>query len=99
MKILIIRHGDPDYAADSLTEKGWREAEYPNHTPALHLPPEKAVPHTICHTDKASHLSLPVSEYFLWEIFHIYMQKKSHQPLLLDFVKPLKVRFRYILMK
>ena len=28
MKILIIRHGDPDYAADSLTEKGWREAEY-----------------------------------------------------------------------
>ena len=28
MKILIMRHGDPDYAADSLTEKGWREAEY-----------------------------------------------------------------------
>lgn len=27
MKILIIRHGDPDYARDSLTEKGWREAE------------------------------------------------------------------------
>lgn len=27
MKILIIRHGAPDYAADSLTEKGWREAE------------------------------------------------------------------------
>ena len=27
MKILIIRHGDPDYAKDSLTEKGWREAE------------------------------------------------------------------------
>ena len=27
MKILIIRHGEPDYAADSLTEKGWREAE------------------------------------------------------------------------
>ncbi len=27
MKLLIIRHGDPDYAADSLTEKGWREAE------------------------------------------------------------------------
>lgn len=27
MKILIIRHGDPDYAIDSLTEKGWREAE------------------------------------------------------------------------
>lgn len=28
MKLLIIRHGDPDYKKDSLTEKGWREAEY-----------------------------------------------------------------------
>lgn len=28
MKILIIRHGDPDYTIDSLTEKGWREAAY-----------------------------------------------------------------------
>lgn len=28
MKLLIIRHGDPDYSIDSLTEKGWREAEY-----------------------------------------------------------------------
>lgn len=27
MKILIIRHGDPDYEIDSLTEKGWHEAE------------------------------------------------------------------------
>ena len=27
MKILIIRHGDPDYKKDSLTEKGWCEAE------------------------------------------------------------------------
>lgn len=27
MRILIIRHGDPDYSIDSLTEKGWREAE------------------------------------------------------------------------
>ena len=27
MKILIVRHGDPDYEKDSLTEKGWREAE------------------------------------------------------------------------
>ncbi|MBO6158173.1 MAG: histidine phosphatase family protein [Firmicutes bacterium] len=26
MKILFIRHGDPDYVHDSLTEKGWREA-------------------------------------------------------------------------
>lgn len=26
MRLLIIRHGDPDYAADSLTEKGRREA-------------------------------------------------------------------------
>ena len=26
MKILIIRHGDPDYEHDSLTSKGWREA-------------------------------------------------------------------------
>lgn len=28
MKLLIVRHGDPDYAADSLTPKGWREAAY-----------------------------------------------------------------------
>lgn len=27
MKLIIIRHGDPDYTIDSLTEKGWREAE------------------------------------------------------------------------
>ncbi|MBQ8203608.1 MAG: histidine phosphatase family protein [Clostridia bacterium] len=27
MKILIVRHGDPDYEKDSLTEKGFREAE------------------------------------------------------------------------
>ena len=27
MRILIIRHGDPDYSIDSLTEKGKREAE------------------------------------------------------------------------
>ena len=26
MKILIVRHGEPDYSIDSLTEKGWREA-------------------------------------------------------------------------
>lgn len=26
MKILIIRHADPDYKADSLTEQGWKEA-------------------------------------------------------------------------
>lgn len=26
MRLLIIRHGDPDYERDSLTEKGWREA-------------------------------------------------------------------------
>ncbi len=28
MKILIVRHGEPDYTIDSLTEKGWKEAEY-----------------------------------------------------------------------
>jgi len=27
MKLLIIRHGDPDYSIDSLTPTGWREAE------------------------------------------------------------------------
>ena len=27
MKLLIIRHGEPDYSIDSLTPKGWREAE------------------------------------------------------------------------
>ena len=25
MKILIVRHGDPNYDEDSLTETGWRE--------------------------------------------------------------------------
>lgn len=28
MKLLLVRHGDPDYTIDSLTEKGWREAKY-----------------------------------------------------------------------
>jgi len=27
MKLLIIRHAEPDYEKDSLTEKGWKEAE------------------------------------------------------------------------
>lgn len=27
MRLLIIRHGDPDYEKDSLTKRGWREAE------------------------------------------------------------------------
>lgn len=27
MKLIFIRHGEPDYTIDSLTEKGWREAE------------------------------------------------------------------------
>lgn len=26
MKLIFIRHGDPDYVKDSLTEKGWKEA-------------------------------------------------------------------------
>ena len=26
MRLLIVRHGDPDYSIDSLTEKGWKEA-------------------------------------------------------------------------
>lgn len=28
MKLVIIRHVEPDYTIDSLTEKGWREAEF-----------------------------------------------------------------------
>lgn len=28
MRLLIIRHAEPDYSIDSLTEKGWIEAEY-----------------------------------------------------------------------
>ena len=28
MKLVFIRHGEPDYANDSLTEKGKREAEF-----------------------------------------------------------------------
>lgn len=26
MRVILIRHGEPDYSIDSLTEKGWREA-------------------------------------------------------------------------
>ena len=26
MKLVIVCHGDPDYAIDSLTETGWKEA-------------------------------------------------------------------------
>ena len=37
MQLLIIRHAEPDYSIDSLTEKGWREAEalskYMEHVP------------------------------------------------------------------
>lgn len=28
MKIIFVRHGEPDYTHDSLTEKGWREAGF-----------------------------------------------------------------------
>lgn len=28
MKLLIVRHGDPDYSIDSLTEVGRKEAEF-----------------------------------------------------------------------
>ena len=35
MKIIFIRHGEPNYEIDSLTEKGWREAEL---LPFLHEP-------------------------------------------------------------
>ncbi len=31
MQVLIIRHGDPDYSIDSLTERGWKEAELLSH--------------------------------------------------------------------
>ncbi len=27
MRLILIRHGDPNYTIDSLTEKGWREAK------------------------------------------------------------------------
>lgn len=27
MRLILVRHGEPDYAHDSLTEKGWREAK------------------------------------------------------------------------
>ena len=27
MRLIFIRHGEPDYEHDSLTEKGWREAD------------------------------------------------------------------------
>lgn len=27
MKLLIVRHADPDYTIDSLTPTGWKEAE------------------------------------------------------------------------
>ena len=27
MKLIFVRHCEPDYSIDSLTDKGWREAE------------------------------------------------------------------------
>ena len=38
MRILLIRHGDPDYENDTLTEKGCREADFlAQRVPSLHL--------------------------------------------------------------
>lgn len=38
MKIMIIRHGEPDYDIDSLTEKGWREADLlANRLSSMHI--------------------------------------------------------------
>ena len=34
-EILIIRHGEPDYSVDSLTDKGWREARLLADDPAI----------------------------------------------------------------
>ena len=31
MKLLFVRHGDPDYSIDSLTPTGWKEAELLSH--------------------------------------------------------------------
>lgn len=31
MRLIIIRHGDPDYSIDSLTPTGWKEAELLSH--------------------------------------------------------------------
>lgn len=28
MRLIIVRHAEPDYSIDSLTKKGWREAEF-----------------------------------------------------------------------
>ena len=28
MKLIIVRHAEPDYSIDSLTEKGFKEAEF-----------------------------------------------------------------------
>ena len=27
MRLIIVRHGDPDYEHDTLTETGWKEAQ------------------------------------------------------------------------
>ena len=27
MRLIFIRHGDPNYQLDTLTERGWKEAE------------------------------------------------------------------------
>ena len=38
MQIFIIRHGEPDYDIDSLTEKGWREADLlANRLSSMHI--------------------------------------------------------------
>ena len=42
MKLLIVRHGDPDYDIDSLTEKGWKEVEYLSQKLSKCIPPWKS---------------------------------------------------------
>ena len=48
MKLLIVRHGEPDYAVDSLTEKGWALRDEVRDIPArvgecITLPQEEAL--------------------------------------------------------
>ena len=80
MKILIIRHGEPDYKNDSLTEKGRREAE--------------CLSELICETDsdKTHYYSSPYGR--ARETAAIALSKTGHKPVVLPWLREFDIRIQ-----
>ena len=64
MKLLIVRHGDPDYAIDSLTEKGWREAKLLSNRLVRENPVTWPPPSLLCYTRDSMLIAVE------WSILH-----------------------------